>query len=166
MKKVMVIGSPGAGKSTFARKLARKTGLPLTHLDLIWHKSDRTTISREEFDEKLHALCAQEEWILDGNYGRTLEVRMAACDTVILLDYPTDVCLAGAASRVGSKRDDIPWVESEFDPEFRSYIETFAQTHLPGIYALLQKYAHATEQIILRSRAEADAFIARLDKEL
>ena len=53
MLKVMVIGCPGAGKSTFARKLREITGLPLYYLDMIWHKPDQSNISREEFDRQV-----------------------------------------------------------------------------------------------------------------
>ena len=95
MKKVLILGCPGAGKSTFARKLRDKTGLPLYYLDMIWHKPDRTTITKQEFDAKLSEIIKQEEWIIDGNYGRTLEMRFKECDTVFFLDLPTNVCLAG-----------------------------------------------------------------------
>lgn len=67
MKKVLVIGCPGAGKSTFAHKLSEKTGLPLCYLDMIWHKADRTTISAEEFDTTLSEIMNKDQWILDGN---------------------------------------------------------------------------------------------------
>ena len=96
MKKVLILGCPGAGKSTFARKLRDKTGLPLYYLDMIWHKPDGTTITKQEFDAKLSEIIKQEEWIIDGNYGRTLEMRFEECDTVFFLDLPTNVCLAGA----------------------------------------------------------------------
>ena len=111
MKKVMVIGCPGAGKSTFARKLQELTGLPLYYLDMIWHKPDRTNISREEFDQRIREIVSQDAWIIDGNYNRTLELRMRECDTVFFLDYPLEVCLEGAASRIGKERVDIPWKE-------------------------------------------------------
>lgn len=82
MRKIIVIGSPGAGKSTFARKLRDKTGLPLHYLDAIWRRSDKTNITRDEFDSKLADILKTDEWIVDGNYGRTLEMRLKACDTV------------------------------------------------------------------------------------
>ena len=67
MKKVLVIGCPGAGKSIFAHKLSEKTDLPLYNLDMIWHKADRTTISAEEFDTTLSEIMNKDQWILDGN---------------------------------------------------------------------------------------------------
>lgn len=108
MKRVLVIGSPGAGKSTFARKLRDGTGLPLYYLDMVWHRSDRTNISREEFDQRLCEILEKDRWIVDGNYLRTLEMRLHACDTVFFLDYPLEVCLQGVESRIGRQREDMP----------------------------------------------------------
>ena len=161
MKRVIVIGSPGAGKSTFARDLRDKTGLPLYHLDNTWHKPDRTTISREEFDERLNAILAKDSWIIDGNYSRTLELRLKHCDTVFLLDYPLEVCLAGVNDRIGKEREDIPWGEHEFDEEFRQFIMEFPETKLPGIYRLLHQYEQGREIHIFRSREEADEYLAQ-----
>ena len=76
MKKVIIIGCPGSGKTSFAEKLNKFTGLPLYYLDAIWHKPDKTHIPREEFDERIAEIFAEPEWIIDGNYGRTLEIRL------------------------------------------------------------------------------------------
>ena len=159
MKKILVIGCPGSGKSTFARRLRDLTGLPLYYLDQIWHKPDRTTISRPEFDAALGEILAQDTWIIDGNYSRTLERRMAACDAVFLMDYPTEVCLAGAAARVGQVREEMPWVEEALDPEFARYIEAFAAEQLPRVYELLAQYGEGREIVIFRSREEANAWL-------
>lgn len=104
MLKVIIIGSPGSGKSTFARKLRDITDIPLYYLDMIWHKPDRTNISQEEFDTQLNDILQKDRWIIDGNYQRTLESRLEKCDTVFLMDFPIDVCLSGAESRIGKKR--------------------------------------------------------------
>ena len=158
MKKVIVIGSPGAGKSTFARKIRDKTGFPLFYLDMIWHKPDKTNITREEFREKLEEIMENDTWIMDGNYLRTLEIRLQACDTVFFLDYPVEVCLEGASSRIGTEREDLPWVETEFDEEFRQFIVDFPKEQLPQMYELLEKYKQEKEWIIFRNREEADRF--------
>lgn len=158
MKRILVIGNSGSGKSTFARKLHRATGLPLFHLDLLWHLPDKTNISREEFDTRLEEILALKEWIIDGNYQRTLQQRIAACDTIFLLDYPVEVCLAGVAERIGKDRPDIPWQETEFDPEFRQWILDFPNTQLPDIYRLLDQYQDQKQIIIFTSREEADAW--------
>lgn len=131
MLKIMIIGSPGAGKSTFARKLRDITKLPLYYLDMIWHKPDQTTISREEFDTQLNEIIKRDKWIIDGNYQRTLEVRLRECDTVFLMDFPLEICLLGAQSRIGKKHEDLPWVESEFDEEFKQSIIDFPKNQLP-----------------------------------
>ena len=102
MKKIIVIGCPGSGKTTFAEKLRDKIGMPLFYLDALWHKSDRTHISREEFDLRLGEILYRDSWIIDGNYSRTLERRIAACDTVFLFDLPVEACLAGAKARIGT----------------------------------------------------------------
>ena len=75
MKKVLVIGCAGAGKSTFARKLSEKTGLPLYYLDMIWHKADRTTVSTEEFDATLSEIMNKDQWILDRSEEHTSELQ-------------------------------------------------------------------------------------------
>lgn len=159
MRRMIVIGCPGAGKSTFARKLRDKTGLPLYYLDMIWHLPDRNTVTRDEFDAKLMEILRSDSWIIDGNYGRTLEMRLRYCDTVFLLDYQLEVCLAGAKERIGRKREDIPWVEEKLDEGFRQWIIDFPKTKLPQIYELLGQYGKGKEIHIFRSREDADKYL-------
>ena len=159
MLKAMIIGSPGAGKSTFARKLSSATGLPLYYLDLLWHKPDKTTISREEFDTQLNEIVNKDKWIIDGNYQRTIETRLRACDTVFLMDFPLDVCLSGAESRIGKRREDLPWTETELDAEFKQWIINFSKDSLPHIYELFDAYAESKNIVIFKSRKEADYYL-------
>ena len=159
MKKIIVIGCPGSGKTTFSEKLRDKTGLPLFYLDAIWHKPDRTHISREEYDVRLAEILALDSWIIDGNYGRTIESRIIACDTVILFDLPVEVCLDGAISRLGKERYDMPWIDKELDPRLKKEIEEFPNKNLPAIYTLLEKYRDKNI-IIFKSREDADKFLS------
>ena len=140
MKKVIIIGCPGSGKSTFARELAKKTGLPLYHLDMLYWNADRTTVGREEFRARLAEVMAGDEWIIDGNYVSTMQWRMENCDTVFFLDMPLEVCLAGIEARRGKKRPDMPWVEQEEDKEFIDFVRTFNAESRPKIVEMLSKY--------------------------
>ena len=161
MKRIIVIGCPGSGKTTFSKRLAKKTGITLYHLDAIWHKPDRTHISRDEFDARSAQILCQESWIIDGNYSRTVEARLKCCDTVFLFDLPVSVCLEGAISRLGVKRCDVPFTDTKLDPVFRRQIEDFPTAVLPGIYSLLDKYQNGRQIIVFRSRAEADEFLLK-----
>lgn len=163
MQKILVIGCPGAGKSTFARSLRDRTGLPLVYLDCLWHRPDGSHVTQEAFDGALQAQLARPQWIIDGNYLRTMEPRMAACDTIFFLDFPLEVCLAGAQSRVGTRHEDLPWVEERFDPEFRQWILDFGRDQLPRVYQLLEQYRPGREVHIFRSREQAACYLAALD---
>ena len=165
MRRIIVIGCPGSGKTTFAKKLQGVTGLPLYHLDAIWHRADKTHIEREEFDGILSGLLAKNEWIIDGNYGRTLEMRLKECDTVFLFDLPAEVSLQGALERLGKRRVDLPWIEEELAPEFRQRILSFADEALPQIYGLLENYKSTRKIIIFKSRKEAEDFFGNFRAE-
>jgi len=162
MNKVIIIGCPGSGKSTFSKALHEKTGLPLYHLDMLYWNSDRTTVSKELFRERLQKVIEENQWIIDGNYSSTIELRLKECDTVFFLDYSTDVCIEGIRERKGKERYDLPWLETKLDPEFKQFIEDFPKDTLPYIYELIEKYKSEKQVIIFKSREEADGFIAYL----
>ena len=159
--RILIVGSPGSGKSTLAVKLHQRTGIPLIHLDNLWWLPDRTHITREEFDNRLADVLADEQWIIDGDYSRTYEVRIQACDTVIFLDYNEDVCLAGIPERIGKPRADIPWTENTPDPELLEEVLKYRQEKRPGIIALSQKYPHK-HWIFFHARAQAEEWLLSL----
>ena len=160
MQKVMVIGCPGSGKSTFSRALSQITGLPLTHLDMLYWNADKTTVERSVFIERLSEVLQKDAWIIDGNYSSTMELRMQECDTVFFLDYPADICLQGVKDRRGEPRPDMPWVETEEDTEFLEYIQNFYKENRPQVLELLQKYSHKAIYVF-HNRTEADVFLSK-----
>ena len=164
MKKIIVIGSPGSGKSCFSRTLHEITRIPVVHLDLLYWNADKTIVPKPIFLERLQRAMASDSWIIDGNYASTMEERMQNADTVIFLDYPTELCLAGLEARRGKPRPDMPWFEKldePIDTEFWNYVKSFSQTNRPQILALLKK--HRQKRIIqLCNRQEADAFLKTL----
>ncbi|MEY8338706.1 adenylate kinase [Lachnospiraceae bacterium 62-35] len=164
MKRILIIGCPGSGKSTFARVLRELTGLPLYYLDMLYHKPDKTIYPLSEFDRQLKDILLQDAWIIDGNYTRTLPLRLEYCDTVFWLDYPLEVALSGIAARMGQPREDMPWIETEPDPEFLNYIKNFNQTQKPEIKGILRK-SQEKNIIIFRTREESETFLEKLRAE-
>ncbi len=159
--RALIIGCPGSGKSTFARKLQNATGVPLCHLDMLFWNSDKTTVPRDVFDSRLEKVLAGDAWIIDGNYGRTMEHRLMNCDTVYFLDLPTELCLAGIRARMGASRPDMPWVEQEPDEEFEAYVKEFHKQQRPQIISLLQ--LHKDKNIhVFKSHEETDEYIKSL----
>ena len=163
MERVMIIGSGGAGKTTLARALGEKTGLPVVHLDQIWWgPGNWQHISREEFDALLLKELEKPQWILDGNFNRTMEVRLEYCDTVIFLDMPRMVCLKNWIGRVirnwGTARPDMaPGCCEWFDPVMVKWIWNFRKQNRPRYLELLNQ-AEGKQVYILRSRQEVEKF--------
>ena len=167
MERVMIIGCGGAGKSTLARKLGEKTGLPVVHLDQIWWEPGNWQhLDRAEFDARLAVETAKPRWILDGNFNRTIEARLERCDTVIYLDYPRLVCLKNWVGRViknwGHARADMAEGCREwFDPDMAKWIWNFNKQNRARYYALLGS-ARDKRVVILKSRRQVEKFLAGL----
>ena len=158
MKKIIVIGCPGSGKSTFSRALSANTGIPLYHLDMMYWNPDKTVVDKAVFLDRLKTVIQSEEWIIDGNYGSTMEQRLSACDTVFFLDYPTEVCVEGVRERMGKPRGDMPWFETEEDTEFIEFIKRYNEDQRPTVIELLEK--HSDKNIfVFRNRDEVNEFL-------
>ena len=164
MRKIMVIGCPGSGKSTFSRQLNKIINIPLYHLDNLFWNADKTTKDKTVFLKSLNDTIQKDEWIIDGNYNSTLELRLQFCDTVIFLDYPLDICLDGIEKRRGKPRSDIPWIEEEEDKEFIEFINNFNDQIRPQIIDLLDKYSNK-EIHIFKNRNDAYRFLWELEEK-
>ena len=166
MERVIIIGCGGAGKSTLARQLGEKTGLPVVHLDQLWWKPDWKHISREEFDQIVAEEADKPQWIMDGNFDRTMELRISKCDTVIYLDFNRIVCLLSWIKRViqnwGHARTDMAEGCAEwFNPEMARWIWNFNNNNRERNYRLLNGAEHA-ETIVLKNRRAVKKFLGQL----
>ena len=158
MNKIIVIGCPGSGKSTFSIELGNKTNIPLFHLDMMYWNADKTTVGKQVFLDRLCEVLNEDNWIIDGNYISTMESRLSVCDTVFWLDYPLEICLEGIKNRMGKERPDMPWVETEEDEEFIDFIKKFNEEQRPIILKLLEKYSDKNI-VVFKSREEASRYL-------
>ena len=167
MERILIIGCGGAGKSTLARKLGEKTGLPVVHLDQIWWSPGNWQhLEREDFDEQLLLELEKPQWIMDGNFNRTIPVRMERCDTVIYLDFSRFACLRNWSGRViknwGHARSDMAEGCKEwFDPEFAAWIWNFNKNNRDNYYRMLNE-AEGVETIVLKNRRMVKRFLESL----
>ena len=163
MKKIIVIGCPGSGKSTFSKALHKITGIPLFHLDMMFWNTNKTTVEKSVFLERLSKALEKSEWIIDGNYSSTMELRIQECDTVIFLDYPLNVCLNGVKERRGKARSDMPWVEKDVDSDFVKYVERYNIDIKPQVFNILRKYAYK-DTYIFKNRSDLSNFLDLLSR--
>lgn len=167
MRKVLVIGSGGAGKSTFARRLAEQTGLPLIHLDALYWKPGWVETPKSEWARMVEQLLAGDRWIMDGNYGGTLERRLAACDTVVFLDLPRWICISRVAARRvrfrGRPRPDMQeGCPERLTTEFVRWIWKYPLERRPLVLDRLSRLDSNREVFVLRSRGDIERFFDRL----
>ena len=166
MERIIIIGCGGAGKSTLARQLGEKTGLPVVHLDQIWWRPGWEHISREDFDAAIREEMGKDRWIMDGNYSRTLPERVKRCDTIIYLDFSRAGCLLSWAKRVitnwGTSRPDMSEDCNErFDPEMANWIWNYNKNNREKNYCLLNE-AEGVETIVLKNRRAVKKFLKQI----
>ena len=166
MKRILVIGCPGAGKTYFAKKLKEITGLPVVHMDNLYWNEDKTSVSFEELNKKLMPYLKQESWIIDGNYHDTLKLRLEYATDVFFLKMPREVCIEGILERIDQPRDDIPWVETKKDAvELIEWTIDYEARTKADEEALLKEYPKVKVHI-LNSRKEADQYLEKAKKRL
>lgn len=169
-KRILVLGSPGAGKTTFTKKLGEIIKLPIKHLDDYYWQSNWQRLDVNKWKEVLNNLCQQKQWILDGNHFKTLEDRLQYTDLIIWLDYPTHLCawrfLYRSIKRLLKYDDNLP-SQIKSDVSYRPKITIqwhiiklilfFKLTTKPGILSLINKYQRPC--ITLKSKKHAGIFL-------
>jgi len=168
MKRVMVIGCCGAGKSTFAKKLSALTNLDLFHLDQYYWKPNWEETEKGEWSEIVTNLAQKPNWIIDGNYGGTMDVRIARADTIIYLDYSTIKCLWRITKRIlqyrGKVRPDMPeGCRERFDLEFYHYVATYNLIRRKGLIRKLNELSKEKQVLVLRNDKETALYLESLN---
>ena len=166
MTKVLVIGSGGAGKSTFARRLGELLELEVIHLDSLYWSAGWIEMPKAEWHRVVEELLSRRAWIIDGNYSGTLQMRLEACDTVIFLDMSRLICLWRLLKRAVLYRDEhrpdmAGGCPEKLNWEFMRWVWGYPERTRPKIIELLEKSACNKQIIWLRSRAEVKRFFVR-----
>ena len=170
MRRIAVIGSGGSGKSTLARQIGARLGLEVIHLDALFWRPGWVETPREEWMVLQGELVRRDAWVMDGNYGGTQEIRLAAADTIIFLDLPRRVCLWRVLTRrlryrSRSRPDMGPGCEERLSWEFLRWVWEYPSSRRPGVLRKLEEYAPGRRIVRLRSRREVRAFVASLGRD-
>ena len=168
MERIIIIGCGGAGKSTLARKLGEVLDLPVVHLDKLFWKPGWVETTAEEFDALLAQELAKDQWIMDGNFNRTMPERIKCCDTIIYLDFSRFACLLGVLKRVittyGTVRPDMgEGCPERIDLEFLKWVWNFNKNKRESYYKLLNE-AENVETIVLKNRRAMKLFLKSLNQ--
>lgn len=167
MKKILIIGAGGAGKTTLARRMGDRLGIEVIHLDAVYWQPGWVEPPRSEWLRMVDELLARDSWIMDGNYSGTLDRRMEACDTVIFLDLPGWICvwriLRRLARHYGKTRPDVAaGCDERFSLEFIGWVWNYSRRKRPKILARLDAVADRKTIIRLRSAGEVERFVSSL----
>jgi adenylate kinase family enzyme len=167
MQRVAIIGPGGAGKSTLARALGEKLQLPVIHLDALFWQPGWVEPDRDEWATLNRELVQGERWILDGNYGGTMEIRLAAADTIVFLDPPPLLAMWRAIRR-RRRREPRPDLPNHLDERaglrdelaFLAYIARYRRTRAPGVEERIARHGAGKDVHVLRSRGDVRRFLA------
>lgn len=164
MKRIAIIGPGGAGKSTLARQLGDRLGLPVIHLDAhYWHEG-WTETPKEVWEQTVRELAEGEAWVMDGNYGGTMDLRLAAADTILFLDLPPLLCLARVVRRQiryrNRTRPDMgPGCPEKLDLVFLKWIWNYRRDRRPGILERMNRYTGGRRLVHLQTSAQVRRFL-------
>lgn len=167
MKKIVLIGSGGSGKSTLAKQLSRTLGIPVYHLDTLFWKPNWQAVPRAEQQQIQTDLISRDDWIIDGNYGGTMDLRLNAADTIIFLDLPRMTCVYRILKRSiryrhEARPDMAAGCPEKIDVAFLKWVWRYPDEQRPGIRARLAQVEATKTIIVLKSRKEVRRFIENI----
>ena len=171
MNRIMIIGCGGAGKSTLAHRLHKILGLPIYHLDQVYWKPGWIEPERPEWMAAADEVTAHPEWIIDGNYGSTMDARIERADTIVYLDMSTWKCLYRITKRIwqyrGTSRPDMTeGCPERLDLEFYHYVLTFNLTRRKALISKVRAVQDEKNVFILKNNRELENFLGKLESPL
>lgn len=164
MKRIALIGPGGAGKSTLARQIGERLNLPVIHLDAhYWHEG-WTEMPKEEWAQMVAEMVGHEAWVIDGNYGGTMALRLAAADTILFLDLPPPLCIWRVLSRYGrhrgrSRPDMAVGCPEKLDLVFLRWIWNYRRDRRPNILEMLARYTDGRKIVHLQTAGQVRRFL-------
>jgi adenylate kinase family enzyme len=169
MKRILVIGNGGSGKSTFSKKLNKHLNLELIHLDNLFWKPNWKQTPKQEWKEIVKEIIREDKWIMDGNFNSTLDIRIERADTIIFFDMPRHICLWNASKRIirgkyfKIERDDITkGCNERFDLPFYKWIWNYNKNVRPRYLNLLQSLENEKKIIIFNNYYDSNKFLKQI----
>ena len=166
MQRVLVMGSSGSGKSTFARRLSELTGIPFVSLDALYWRPGWVASDNAGFEERVTEVARQPRWVMDGNYTRygAGELRRRTSDTVIWFDLPRRSCMLGITKRIagsyGQVRPEMAdGCQERMDFEFFRYVWTYRQKQRPKLLDYFQGLRADQSLVCFTDRMQASDYL-------
>ncbi|MGI2326890.1 DNA topology modulation protein [Planococcus sp. YIM B11945] len=164
MKRIAIIGSVGSGKSTLARKLGNKLNIEVFHLDALFWKAGWQATSKEEQRNVQIRLVERQQWIIDGNYNGTMDIRLNAADTIIFLDFNRILCTYRILKRMIRYRnkprpDMAEGIKERFDVNFVKWVWRYPKTNRPLVLSRIDQLKETKTIIVLKTPHQAKRFL-------
>jgi len=167
VKRILIIGHPGSGKSTFATELGDILQLPVIHLDREFWQPGWQPTGRDVWRKRVGALSNSDTWIIDGTYDSTLDIRLPRADTVFFMDYPRYFCMWRIFKRYVTnfrrvRSDMADGCPERIDTEFLKFTWNYHRDHFPKIHNCLRKYYANGEQIVFKNPANTREYLREI----